>query len=255
MEAIVLGRKDFREYDQLVSFYVREQGKIELLARGVKKIVSKNSAHLEPFSYVFIESVQGKDINLLTNVVPINFFTDIRNDFRKSLAAGFVVSFMDKIIEVGEYDERVFINFLNWLKFVEKDNKMKNILIDGFVMRLLSQLGFTPEIEHCVVCGTAFKDIIKNSLISEKSIKSGFYFSGGGLICQNCRPEKEKIKEKIIDCGLKEVSNLQVILNADWSIINTFEMEKDEEKKLHDLIYEFTLFHTEKKIANWNALL
>ena len=42
MLAIVLSRRDFREFDQIVSLYTKEKGKLEVLARGVKKITSKH---------------------------------------------------------------------------------------------------------------------------------------------------------------------------------------------------------------------
>ena len=93
MEAIVLSSRDFREFDQIISLYTKEQGKLELLARGVKKIISKNSAHLEPFSNVFIEIAKGKEIDHLTKVVPIMFFPNIRKDLSKSLSAGYLVYF------------------------------------------------------------------------------------------------------------------------------------------------------------------
>jgi hypothetical protein len=80
MEAIVLSRRDFREYDQIITVYTKEQGKLELLARGVKKIVSKNTAHLEPFSYGMIESVPGKEILHLTTAQPLHTFPFIRSN-------------------------------------------------------------------------------------------------------------------------------------------------------------------------------
>ena len=43
MLAIVLSRRDFREFDQMISVYTKEKGKLNLLARGVKKITSKNA--------------------------------------------------------------------------------------------------------------------------------------------------------------------------------------------------------------------
>ena len=39
MLGIVLSRRDIREFDQLIVFYTREKGKIEVLARGIKKIL------------------------------------------------------------------------------------------------------------------------------------------------------------------------------------------------------------------------
>jgi len=41
MLAIVLNRRDFREFDQIISFYSQEHGKIEALARGIKKLQVK----------------------------------------------------------------------------------------------------------------------------------------------------------------------------------------------------------------------
>ena len=77
MKAIVLSRRDFRESDQIISLYTKEKGKLELLARGVKKITSKNSAHLEPFSLVDIDIAYGKEFNHLTKVQPIEYFKNI----------------------------------------------------------------------------------------------------------------------------------------------------------------------------------
>jgi DNA repair protein RecO (recombination protein O) len=52
MMAIVLSRRDFRENDQMIVLYTLEKGKIEALAKGIKKTVSKNAAFLEPFFFV-----------------------------------------------------------------------------------------------------------------------------------------------------------------------------------------------------------
>ena len=249
-----MSRKDWREFDQIVSLYTKEYGKIELLARGVKKIVSKNSAHLEPFSNIFVESVRGKEIDHLTRVVPILFFPNIRQDLAKSLAAGYAVSFLEKSMETREPDERIFDCFLSWLKFVEKQIDFNFILLDGLMIMILSFFGFQPIIEKCVVCEKAIKNMIKENLADSTFNKIGFYFSGGGVICQNCRIKKEEIREKIFDCGLPEISGLQVLLKGDWRVINEFEMEEKEKKALHRLVYEFVLFHSEKKITDWAFL-
>ena len=47
---------------------------------------------------------------------------------------------------------------------------------------------------------------------------------------------------------------MQILLKGDWRVINEFEMEEKEKKALHRLIYEFVLFHSEKKITDWAFL-
>lgn len=147
MLTIVLSRRDFREADQIISCYTKAKGKVELLARGVKKITSKNSAHLEPFSLVDIEIAPGKGIDHLTKVQPINYFVNIRNDLQKSLSAGCVVSLLDKVLHVCEKDERIFELLLSWLDFVNQCNpdsfqSKSMLLIDGFIVKLLNCLGY-----------------------------------------------------------------------------------------------------------------
>ena len=99
MQAIALKRKDFREVDQMISFYTRECGKLELLARGIKKIESKNSPHVEPFSYADIEFAAGKELYHLTKVQPIQSFKNIRSDLHKSLVAEYASKLLDVIVE------------------------------------------------------------------------------------------------------------------------------------------------------------
>lgn len=269
MESIVLARRDFREFDQLVSIYTKDRGKVELLARGVKKLISKNSAHLEPFSSLMIEMVHGKEVDHLTKVVPINFFVDIRKNINKSLAAGYVVSFLEKIVEAGEPDKKIFDATLSWLKFVDKVEKFNPVLVDGYIIILLHCLGLEPVLDKCVVCDKSFKEMVKDELArkSQPALDSlhsvspgklhpkggvgGLYFIGGGIICPDCRAKKEYVGEQISDCGLKEVSNMQVLLKGDWWLINEFDLEKKEQKALHKLIYEFVLFHSERKIVDW----
>ena len=74
MLAIVLARHDVREFDQMISLYTRDAGKIEVLAKGIKKITSKNSSNLEVFSVVDVEVAPGKEIDHLTKVQPFKIF-------------------------------------------------------------------------------------------------------------------------------------------------------------------------------------
>ncbi|MBI5222494.1 MAG: DNA repair protein RecO [Candidatus Magasanikbacteria bacterium] len=151
MQSIILSRRDFREFDQIISVYTKEKGKAELLARGVKKITSKNSAHLESFSFVDIEIAPGKGIGHLTKVQPINYFVNIRQDLQKSLSAGYVVSLLDKILHVGEKDGRIFELLRSWLDSLNipaspagRQYQISNIQLslDGFIVKLLNCLGY-----------------------------------------------------------------------------------------------------------------
>lgn len=144
MKSFILSRRDFRENDQIISLYTLEKGKLEVLVRGVKKITSKNSAHLEPFSLVEAEIISGKELSHLGTVQSINYFVNIRQDLQKSLVAGYVMSLLDKVLHEGEKDESIFDLTLEWLKILEsyKLTAVSSELVDNYVVKLLDCLGY-----------------------------------------------------------------------------------------------------------------
>lgn len=255
MLAIVLSRRDFRENDQIISLYTKEHGKLELLARGVKKIISKQSAHLEPFSVVFITVEQGKEIDHLIKTQPVEYFSGIRNDLNKSMAAGYLVSVTNTLIQTKEIDKRIFETLFGWLKFVEKSEQFRPLLVDGYIITVLSHLGFTPILDECVICEKTFHTMASEELSGKEKRPPGFYFASGGLICPACRVQKEVVGEQIFDCGLKEVSGLQVLLKGDWRLIDGFKFQETEQKIIHRLVYEFAVYHSEKQLHDWGRVI
>lgn len=142
MFSIVLARRNFREYDQLISLYTLEKGKVEALARGVKKIGSKNTATLEPFSFIEAELVQGRELPHLTKAVPANYFARVRSDFKKSLLAGYAMDLADRILQPGLPDKNIFYLLKNWLEFLDATEAPEPALADALVERFFILLGF-----------------------------------------------------------------------------------------------------------------
>lgn len=256
MEAIVLSRRDFREHDQIVSVYTKEKGKLELLARGMKKITSKQAAHCEPFSYNMIEVAVGREIDHLIKVVPIDVFPNTRKDFQKSVAAGYIMSVVDRLVQVGEPDTQIWQLLLGWLKFIEKTSITDLVLlVDGYMITFLQYLGFTPILDRCVVSGKTYQDLVREELAQPKSMKPGLYFAGGGLVSPEVRMEKEKAGEEIASCGLRDISNLQLLLTGNWQQIAETTLSTEEKTALHGLVLQFAQYHSERGVRDVSKIV
>src|SRR3989339_1232278 len=85
MLSIVLSRRDIREFDQIVAFYSLEYGRVDVLARGLKKILSKNSAYLLPGNIVEAEIIVGKENFTLGAVEPVESWSDLWKNFSSQL--------------------------------------------------------------------------------------------------------------------------------------------------------------------------
>ena len=92
------------------------------------------------------------------------------------------------------------------------------------------------------------------SVVRPSRTKEGLYFAGGGLICSSCRITKEKIGEEIIDCGLKEASDLQILRKGDWRMVERFALGDTETWQIHRLVMAFATYHTERKLPDWTTL-
>jgi DNA repair protein RecO (recombination protein O) len=146
MLAIVLARKNIREFDQTVSLYTREVGKVEVLAKGIKKIISKNSSNLEVLSVVDIEVIQGKDIDYLGRVQPIKIFKNIYSDLDKISLAAYIVKIVDANILVGEKDEVIFNLLFSFLEFLDTHESVQLYqLVTSFTFKLWHRLGFSES--------------------------------------------------------------------------------------------------------------
>ena len=149
MLSFVIGRNDWREYDQIISLYTLEKGKIEVLARGVKKILSKNSAFLELGNLVEAEVIPGRDLNHLGSVQVINDFTGLRKNSWGNSVLSFSLYIFSHFITHQEKDERVFRLVYSWLDFLNKAKTIPVVFaVDVFVIKFLVSLGFDISSEE-----------------------------------------------------------------------------------------------------------
>jgi len=151
MLAIVLARTNFREYDQVISVYTQEFGKRECLARGIKKMTSKNAAALLPFSLLELEIVPGKEIDHLTSAQPVKIFTGTLHDFDKITLATYAGQIANEFILPNEKDEEIFKLLFSFLDFVNSAEKINTLnLATGFILKLWQCFGFGEEEKYGV---------------------------------------------------------------------------------------------------------
>jgi len=257
MNGIVLARRDFRESDQIISILTAEAGKQDYIARGVKKITSKNAAHLEPCSLISFGSVAGKELAYLTNVQSVQFFSQIRQSLKKMHLASYTTDALNRVLQQNTHERDMYYLFFSWLEFLERidDEHVRLLLLDAFLIKLFSLLGFHPILEECVVCDKTFKEIGAVQINSGGAKKPRFYFAGGGIVCHEDAQKKKKIGEQLLQCGLQEMSSMSFLLRSDWKDILLYTIETAEYQHLHTLIFEFVLYHSEQKWEDWKKFL
>jgi DNA repair protein RecO (recombination protein O) len=229
--SFVLSRKDFKENDQLLVFYTLEKGKIEAVARGIKKIISKNSAYLTPIFLLDADFLSSKEMFLLRKATPVECYKNIFSDSSKMSALNVVFKWLNSLIDVGQQDKKIFYLVRQWVDFLNLSGKINRGFVFGFLGCLIAQLGFAPVFENCSVCG------VKNNLV-------GFYPTGGGVICRACLLVKKQKEHSAYLLRSSDMVSLKLLFTGQWDEILARNTEV-----ANRLLFLYAQYHCERKLA------
>jgi len=215
----ILKKVERGEADCLFTVYTKDFGKLELLARAVRKIKSKLRAGLELFYLSEIEFIQGKAQKTLTDAILINNFKNLRKDLTKLTMACQISEVFDRLIRGQESDKKlwqllneVFEKLDNWTPGTPHSTKNSlKIIYCYFLWNLFSLLGYRPELYSCGQC--------QKRLVPEK-----LYFSAkeGAIICHQCQ---KKTKPESLIISPDTVKVIRILLKKDWAFLEKLKIE------------------------------
>ena len=190
-EGIVLRTVEFSETSLVLAVYTRDFGKLNVIAKGGRRLKGPFESSLDLLSRVNLSVIQKKSesLDLLTESKLIWRFRPTRDNFA-GLHAGYVVSeLVNKFTEPGESNPFLY----DLLRFALADFEhgtfvMRSLL--RFEWLFLEALGQKPELHFCVECGKDFSDIAESP-----DWRRRFYFAplDGGVVCPECRANRSPI--------------------------------------------------------------
>lgn len=232
-KAIILNRVLFREVDSRTTIYTLDRGKLELVARGVKKLSSKLAGHLEPISLSNIMVIRGKQFDYVGGAVNENCYFNIKNDLERLHYAGQAISLFNKLIRGNDQTDAgaLFGLLKEYLDTLNYELKIKNyeLLYSFFIFKLLVILGYRPELYNCVAC--------KNRLNKPEGIK--FYLDRGGIICANCSEKNTLLLDNSLTISENCVKVLRLVINNNLVHLKNLQIDKKSEKEICNIINSF----------------
>ena len=143
-EGVILARRNYQEADRILSLYTRDQGRITLLAKSIRRPKSRKRGHLEIFSHTRFQATSTKGIDLMTEAEVIDNFQNIRKNLKKVSLAYYFCEVVGKITHEGEPNVEVYSLLLENLERLKEEVELKKLRL-AFVVRLLTILGYWPQ--------------------------------------------------------------------------------------------------------------
>ena len=143
--AIIIKKQNTNEYDQFVTCYTQEFGKITAIAKSILKSSSIQAMHLDVLNLVEFELINGKAMSIIAGAQSENSFRDLKDSAPSLAVAYFFSEVIDKMVPEMEKDEELW-NFMTDL--LDKLNRFEPSLtfLRQKQFALLGLLGYSPEV-------------------------------------------------------------------------------------------------------------
>ncbi|MCL2281446.1 MAG: DNA repair protein RecO [Dehalococcoidia bacterium] len=203
--AIVIKKTKLGEADRILTLYSPTLGKIQGVAKAVRKPKSKLSGHLEMLTYSQVTLVRGKSIDTIIGSQTLNAFLAVKNDLDLISCALYMAEMVSQFTPVETEDSPIFELLLHSIEQLPISAD-RNLSLRYFELHLLSQAGYRPELGKCVLCRKTL-DTTTNS----------FAPSAGGILCPSCQRLGRHYGYTISWDGLEVMRFIQ---DGDWESVS-----------------------------------
>ncbi len=160
--AIVLRKKEVGETDRLYTLYTEEQGKVQLVAKGVRKSEAKLAGQLETLMQGLVIVVKGRGTGKIAGAVAEKNFLNLREDIDTLKQVLETAHIFERLVEWDEPDAELFALLAAYLALADdlaKDNMADKValLTGGFLFQFFAHLGYRIETGACAVSGEKLK--------------------------------------------------------------------------------------------------
>lgn len=180
-KAIIIKKQNINEYDQWVTCYTEDFGKLKAVAKSILKPSSIQSLHLDIFNLAEFELINGRGMPIITGAQVIEPFGEIKSSVTKTAVAYFFTEVVDKMVFENDKDEQLWSFLVSFLEELDRSqiSGTSRILASLFregQIKLLDILGYFPETDICRSC---------EDKLDEGNF-GAFNHVLGGVVCKRC---------------------------------------------------------------------
>ena len=234
-DAIVIRTREYNEADKLITLFSREYGKLEAVAKGVRKPKSKQRGGTQLFTYADFLLYKGKSLDTVSQVHPRESFIHLWEDFDRTIAASGIAELLDISTTREQPEPELFtltLGFLFLLKHVDP-----YIAQASFALRLLKIQGYLPELDDCVECGATISG--QQAFLNAEV---------GGLLCSRCRNN-----EVVRALNAGALALMRALNSTEFDKLDRFRWNKKMRLEILESLCYYCENKFERKLLAWRS--
>jgi DNA repair protein RecO (recombination protein O) len=232
--AIVLRQRKLGDTDKILTLYTAKLGKIDAVAKGVRKAKSRLAGHVEPLTQATFMLAKGKSLDIVTQVETVESFQPLRDNLERLSRALYACELLDKFTEPHADNFGLYRLLLDTLRRLMTQPDIDTPL-RFYEVSLLRDSGYAPELDECVVC--------RERLRPETNYWSA---AGGGVVCANCRSDEAAVRP----ISPNAVKLLRLLLHGRFSDVARVNIDADLASELERALGEYVRWVLERDVRS-----
>lgn len=221
-KGIIIAEKIMSDFDKMLTILTPNMGKIECVAKGSRRPKSLLMAGTQFLCFGDYMLYKGGENYSMNSCETIELFYNIRTDLDKLKEAVYITKIINDVTTENQNNYKILQLYLNTLYVISNTDKDLEFVTSIFRLRLLSIIGYRPEIEECKTC-------------KEKENLTKFSIRDNGFKCTACG----KQDKGAIDMSETTKDAIRYIILSDAKKIYSFQVPKEsiEELKIISKLY------------------
>lgn len=221
-KGIIIAEKVMSDFDKMLTILTPNMGKIECVAKGSRRSKSLLMAGTQFLCFGDYMLYKGGENYSMNSCETIELFYNIRTDLDKLKYAVHITKIINDVTTENQNNYKILQLYLNTLYVISNTDKDLEFVTSIFRLRLLSIIGYRPEIGECKTC-------------KEKENLTKFSIRDNGFKCTACG----KQDKGAIDMSETTKDAIRYIILSDAKKIYSFQVPKEsiEELKIISKLY------------------
>ena len=166
---------DYGEADRIITVYTPHRGKLRVIAKGVRRPLSRLGPHLEYFTRCRVMLAKGRELDTVTGADTIDPHLGLRADLDAFGHASHMAEVLNRLTQDRQENQAAYDLLASSLRLLA-DGVDPFAVTRHYELALLALLGYKPELYRCVVCGAGLT-----------AVANAFSSRLGGTLCSLCR--------------------------------------------------------------------
>lgn len=149
--AIILKRRDFNEADRLLTVLTPHHGKLDVIAKGARKLTSTKTGHVELFTLADMLIHRGRDFGIAAQAEMVLPYQALREDLQRGAYANYAAELVDRFTGSGDEDLGGVFKLLHETLSRLCSEPDPRLAIRYFEVHLLGLVGFRPQLNECLI--------------------------------------------------------------------------------------------------------